>query len=99
MVQSCQAYMFTHNAMQTLERVTGASKDVSQENSDVHNKQLVLRKQAYNLLQHAALNSGRMPKGTGEQLSPLRLHTSNLCVVDAPGLAPLHIKTYHRHLS
>lgn len=62
MCQQCQVFMFTHNAMQTLERVTGASKDVSQESSDAHNKQLVLRRQAYNLLQHAALFSGRMPK-------------------------------------
>lgn len=64
-MRMCQRHMattavveFVHAAPQTLERLKGTAKDTAEEGNDTQNKQLVLRRQAYSLLQRAALNPG-----------------------------------------
>ena len=45
--------------LQTLERLKGTNKEPAEETGDTQTKQLALRRQAYHLLQRAALNPGR----------------------------------------
>lgn len=45
--------------VQTLERLKGTNKEPAEETGDTQTKQLALRRQAYHLLQRAALTPGR----------------------------------------